>query len=158
MTNLDESYYMGIDPGGSGGLAVISHGGLVIGCQKMPATERDIWEWIVEASGNVRAVIEYINPAYQGTAKGSMAKLYGSYMQLRGYLVAAGIPFETALTRKWANRLGVHKSSKDESRTVWKNRLKAAAQSLFPQEKITLATADALLIAEYCRRIHNGIG
>ena len=39
------------------------------------------------------------------------------------------------------------------SKTEWKNKLKAKAQQLFPvwSKRITLATADALLIAEYGR-------
>jgi hypothetical protein len=35
-----------------------------------------------------------------------------------------------------------------------KQRNKAKAEELFPGQRITHATADALLIAEYCRRIH----
>ena len=35
--------------------------------------------------------------------------------------------------------------------TQWKNKLKARAQDLFPQIKVTLALADALLIMDYAR-------
>ena len=45
---------------------------------------------------------------------------------------------------------------KEESKSQWKNRLKAKAQQLFPKLKITLKTADAILIAEYCRRKREG--
>ena len=38
------------------------------------------------------------------------------------------------------------------SKTEWKNKLKAKAQQLFPGEKVTLATCDSLLIAEYGRK------
>lgn len=37
-------------------------------------------------------------------------------------------------------------------KTEWKNKLKAEAQRLFPNQKVTLKTADALLIYEYARR------
>lgn len=43
-----------------------------------------------------------------------------------------------------------------ESKQSFKNRLKDKAQQLFPREKVTLATADALLIAEYARRQFGG--
>ena len=46
--------------------------------------------------------------------------------------------------------------SKTESKTEWKNRLKGMAQQLYPDLKVTLATADALLIATYCKRKHEG--
>jgi hypothetical protein len=44
--------------------------------------------------------------------------------------------------------------SSEHTKTEWKNRLKAKAQQLFPQQSkhITLKTADALLIAEYARK------
>ncbi len=35
---------------------------------------------------------------------------------------------------------------------IFKNRLKGFAQQLYPLQKITLATADAFLIAEFGRR------
>lgn len=40
-------------------------------------------------------------------------------------------------------------------KTEWKNKLKSEAQRLFPNCKITLATADACLILEYGRRQEN---
>lgn len=35
------------------------------------------------------------------------------------------------------------------------NVTKAKAQELFPKEKVTHATADALLLATYCKRTHD---
>lgn len=52
---------------------------------------------------------------------------------------------------------GVKKTG-GETRDAFKNRLKAKAQQLFPQAKVTLATADAILLAEYCRRRKEGGG
>jgi hypothetical protein len=37
-------------------------------------------------------------------------------------------------------------SSKGTSKTEWKNKLKSEAQRLYPNQKITLANADAALI------------
>ena len=52
--------------------------------------------------------------------------------------------------QKWqkyfSNTLG---KSSDYEKREWKNRLKALAQRLFPQEKVTLDTADAILISYY---------
>ena len=74
------------------------------------------------------------------------------YGFLRGLLTAYNYPFEEVLPRKWQASFGM-KKGKDESNTQWKNRLKGKAQQLFPHLKVTLATADALLIAEYGRRL-----
>ena len=157
--------YIGIDPGKNGGIAWLT--GRKVQTVKMPATERDIWDLINSlSSGNAQAVIEWIHPAIQGIGKSPMSKLYGNYMQLRGFLRAADISSEDIKTAKWCQGLGIPKRKristalglKDvESDTQWKNRLKAKAQELFPHVTITLATADALLIAEFCRRKHRGL-
>ena len=71
-------------------------------------------------------------------------------------LTAAGIPFEEVTPVVWQRGLGIPVRKKDESRSQFKGRLKAKAQQLFPQVKVTLKTADALLISEYCRRKREG--
>ncbi len=148
---------IGIDPGVSGGIAVIN-GICEVEAFKMPPTERDIWELIeFFASGHrAFAYIEWIHPAIQKIGKSPMSKLYGNYMALRMALIAAGIPFETVQPVKWQPAMGIAKRGKNETQTKWKNRLKARAQQLFSPstgvKKVTLAVADALLIAEYGRR------
>lgn len=142
--------YLGIDPGASGGLAIISSNP---SGWDMPSTERDIWELIDHLSDSCdKALIEWIHPAIQGIGKSPMSKLYGNYMACRMALVAAEIPFDDVKPAAWQKELGM-KRSKDEKQHKWKGRLKQKAQQLFPQCHVTLKTADALLIAEYCRRI-----
>lgn len=88
---------------------------------------------------------------------------------LIGLLLAHEIPFEEMDPKTWQKALGIpprrRKPRKpkpfiqypsEESKSEWKNRLKAKAQALFPGLDITLATADALLIAEVARRIRVG--
>ena len=60
-------------------------------------------------------------------------------------LIASGIPFDRARAVKWQTALGC-RSGGD------KNVTKACAQRLFPGKKITHEIADALLLAEYCKR------
>ena len=52
--------------------------------------------------------------------------------------------------KEFSNSLG---KSRDYDKREWKNRLKGLAQQMFPAEKVTLKTADALLLAEYGRRV-----
>ena len=155
--------YLGIDPGMSGGLAALGvNGGVSI--TKMPATEADIWEWFQAFSHATFAVIEkvggYISGAGGkggGAANGSAMFKFGfSTGVLYGLLTAGGIPFEEVSPRIWQAELGILKRKKSESKTQWKNRLKALAQRLFPSVGVTLATADAILLAEYCRRLREG--
>lgn len=57
---------------------------------------------------------------------------------------------------RWQKALSISPRRSGEGRGAWKSRLKDVAQELFPQIRITLATADALLLAEYCRRRYAG--
>lgn len=150
--------YIGVDPGASGGIVELYPD--LTAAFPMPVTERDICGLLSGAAtgcANAFAVIEkvsgYIGEGQPGSA---MFKFGMSYGGLRMALIAAGIPFEEVTPQAWQKALGIGKRDKAESRTQWKNRLKAKAQQLFPQVKVTLATADALLIALYCKRKHTG--
>lgn len=156
------TYYLGIDPGKSGGLAVVGPDGLMRELIKMPPTERDLLDWLrwlksdPVTLGDVVGAVEWIHPAIKNIGKSPMSKLYGNYMSCRMALIASGIPFDTVMPAKWQRGIGVSKRGKTETPTQWKNRLKARAQELHPGEHITLATADALLIATFLQRLKLG--
>ena len=146
--------YIGIDPGQAGGLALIDG---VVNCVtaiKMPNTESDIWHWFSKV-GNSQcfAIIERVH-SMPGQGVASTFKFGQGYGGLRMALIAAGIPFEEVSPRSWQKYLNVTSRDKMETKTEFKNRLKAKAQQLFPQFDVTLMTSDAILIAEYNRRSH----
>jgi hypothetical protein len=69
---------------------------------------------------------------------------------VEGTVMATGIRLETISARSWQKVFGLSKTY-GEKPTEWKNRLKEKAQKVYadyPQLKITLKTADALLILE----------
>lgn len=148
--------YLGIDPGAKGGIGCITEpngGPTLIEWLKLDgASERDIGDWlygVIEVDKRVtHAVIERVASSPQmGVCS---AFTFGrSYGFLRGCLSALKIPFVEVSPQKWQKEFGITKS---ESKTEHKNKLKAKAQQLYPNEKITLATADALLLATFCRR------
>lgn len=129
----------------------------------MPDSVRDRWDWFANMAElmpcNTRpfAVLEqvggYVGQGQPGSAMFSFGAAYG-HMEMA--LAAAGIPYETVQPARWQKGLKIPGRKKDEGKTAWKNRLKARAQMLFPRVKVTLAVADALLIAEYCRRAREG--
>ena len=141
--------HIGIDPGVSGGIAWIDADGPH--AEKMPATIGDLWQLIagLEAS-ECYCVIEKVHTSPQMGVKSA-----GTFMQGKGQLLmalcAGGIPNEQVSPHKWQRTMGLL-SGKGKNKTDHKNKLKAKAQELFPALKITHATADALLLAEYCRR------
>lgn len=149
--NDREKFYIGIDPGKSGGIAIIDS--RVTFTRPMPSSERGIWEVIaVEDNSHTFAVIEKVHAMpKQGVT--SMFTFGVGYGGLRMALIAAGIPFEEVTPQKWQKSFGMVRK-KSELNSVWKRRLMAKAQQLFPLVDVTLKTADALLIAEYARRTY----
>lgn len=146
--------HIGIDPGQNGGIAYISEHGAIV--EKMPDTESevaDLLRLIKHQNKKVFALIEHVHSMpKQGVA--SSFKFGKSYGFLRACLICLDIPFEEVTPQKW-QKIFIY-NSKGDSKTKHKNKLKAKAQQLFPKHNITLATADAILIAEYCRRKRSG--
>ena len=147
---------IGIDPGVNGGIAWITDENPCV--EKMPETLQDLWELIqldiLHASGNLhfgcptrncKAYIEAVHSSPQMGVKSSFTFGQG-YGRLEMALTAAGIPFERVSPQKWQAALGCRTGGD-------KNVSKRKAQELFPSMKVTHATADALLIAEFGRRI-----
>ncbi|TXH46903.1 MAG: hypothetical protein E6Q97_28460 [Desulfurellales bacterium] len=137
--------YIGIDPGASGAIAAICP--LGPDWIKLCETEHDVSNWLRDISSfDCRAIIEQVQPMPRAVCGNvPMFKLGCSYGFLRGLLTGYGIKYEAARPQKWQKAMGcLTKGDKNVS--------KAAAQRLFPDIKITHANADALLIAEYCRR------
>lgn len=142
--------FCGFDPGGSGGFAVVDDNGDYVHAQKYgDLTERDIWDAVkgFTLSGDVGLVMcEAVHSMpKQGVA--SSFKFGASYGFLRGILAASAVPYEFVSPQKWQTKLGCRTGGD-------KNKSKAAAQQRHPGHKITHAVADALLIAEYARRMY----
>lgn len=145
--------YIGIDPGDQGGIAVLSADGSVVEVAKMPATPMDLLDFLSRHKDDSFCVLERVGgmPGNGGSAMFNFGKGYG---HLQMALLALGIPTNDVTPNKWEKSFQLGSSGK-YGKTEWKNRLKAKAQQLFPSlgRKITLATCDALLIAEYGRRL-----
>ena len=139
-------HYMGIDPGYSGAIAVINEEGKLVGLQRLKYTEHDIANFMMGRQLSVElAVLEKVSSMpRQGVA--STFKFGTSYGFCRGLLVCNRIRFETSTPGTWQRAMGC--LSKGD-----KNVTKAAAQRLFPGESVVHATADAMLLAEYARRL-----
>jgi hypothetical protein len=160
-------YFIGIDPGKSGGIAVIKTDNNIIplkcGAYKMPGTERDIYLFFntICKEENVFACIEFVS-AMPKQGVSSTFNFGRNYGFLRGMLVANSLSFREVTPQTWQKNMSVikkrHKNARGEiiveSNTLFKNRLKQKAQNLYPNVKMTLATCDAVLIAEYLRLMY----
>ena len=156
--------YMGLDPGLGGGIAAINNVTGEIVLFPLSTTDHAIWDAVQTACGlaegndiEIKACLEWINPAIQGIAKSGMSKLYGSYKALGMALVAAQISHEVVQPKKWQTAMGCPLRAKSDSSDKWKKKLLNHAKNLYPKQKgLSLATGDALLMATYYMRLHQG--
>lgn len=144
--------YIGVDPGQSGGIAMLRDDGSILSAVAMPDTESDILEALKDWNRyglNAKAVLERVwsSPGWGHAGAFKFGLNYGS---LRMALMAAQIPHEEVLPARWQTAMNC-RSGKD------KNVTKRRAQGLWPRYTITHALADALLIAEHCRRTDRGL-
>lgn len=145
------SAFIGIDPGKGGGLAAIDSIGAVLSTVRMPDTDTDLLRWLQAtwpSDGYRRAVIELLRPMPPSFRGGSIAnfQLGKSCGRLLMALAAAGIPFVEVTPVKWQTALQCRTGGD-------KNITKRRAAELFPGVKVTHAISDALLLAEFCRRM-----
>ncbi len=143
--------YIGIDPGKSGGIGFINEDGEVWAV-KNDCTYHDLTDAVRDAhfAGHAtisHAVIEEVHSSPQMGVRSAFAfgQSFGSLLML---LAALKIPHERVRPQKWQKALGCMTGGD-------KNVSKRRAQELFPSIKITHAIADALLLAEYSRRINS---
>ena len=148
---------LGVDPGASGGIAGIHEkiGGAAWALKDK--TLMDQWKLFMDHrksselnSTSIKAYLESVHSMPRDGVRSafSFGKSYGN---LEAFLVAAEIPFERVTPSVWQKEFGLIKR-KGETHTQKKNRHKALAQEMFPSVKVTHATADAILLAEYGRR------
>jgi crossover junction endodeoxyribonuclease RuvC len=138
---------LGIDPGKSGGFALITEtGGIAYAFDKHTPT--DIVQILRLVAPTIKiAYIERVSAMpKQGVV--SVFTFGQNYGWWQGVLTALGIRIERVVPLKWQTYMGCRTGGD-------KNVSKARAQELFPEEKITHAVADALLIAEYGRRVQS---
>lgn len=152
-------YVIGIDPGSNGGIAILDIDGNVVDVRKMPDTPQDILESLRRYSSmnnliffnEVVCYLEKVGTGMPGQSSRATATFARHCGHLEMALLALGIKTNDVTPAKWEKYYQLGKSS-GYSKTEWKNKLKAKAQQLFPKERVTLAVADALLLAEYGRK------
>lgn len=164
--------FLGVDPGKTGALAALYPDGHWQ-IAPMPGTDQDVLHWLRNVReteigwGRVHSVIEQIDPRpttvfdkttgkFRPTILKSTCLLYGHYLALKMALAACAIPYEEHPPIRWQKTFNLSPREKGETDNAWKKRLRARAQQLFPQVEIPLQAADAVLLAEYARRSHQG--
>lgn len=148
--------FVGIDPGANGGIA-INRGGEVL-LLKMPKTTLEFADVLKALHvGSTLVVIEKVGvrPDDVAVTDGAvnLGKLYrvqrmvANFEALKTALDLSGLAYVTAHPMKWQSFLNVR--IKGMEKAARKRHFKEVAQSLYPETKQTLWSADATLIMHF---------
>lgn len=148
---------IGVDPGSDGALAVIYEGRKSVRVFRFrDKSEQEIYDqFLIETMAPCRAYLEKVH-AMPGQGVTSMFTFGKNYGFLRGVMISLHIPFIDTPPQAWQKGIGI--GGKYESQPARKRAHLGLAQQLHPAIKTTLASADALLIAEYGYRMERGEG
>lgn len=177
--------YVGIDPGKSGGLAIIDpNRDPVVTHYPMPSSPQDLWAILDEKleleSYVAHIVIEKVRSSPQMGVVSAFTFGRG-YGVLLGVIATLDTPYKEETPQAWQKALRIPPRKKgklvykkgeygkkrvgEETKAQFKERLRVKAQQLFPKLSIwkeprskgkQLAICDALLIAAYCYKLHTG--
>lgn len=143
-----------IDPGKNGGLVLRSRNE-ILSVDAMPATCMDLTELLesyklkaIQANETLTAYIEVVH-SMPGQGTVSMFTFGQGFGHLEQALADFRIRTVKVQPNAWQTALSL--SSKGKTKREHKNVLKQRAQELFPNIKVTLGNADALLISEYAQ-------
>ena len=138
-----------IDPGASGGLALLNHES-IIDAFPMPdgmTGQIDAIRHIAVTNPGIMAVLEKVGFHRPGNSAVSTAKFARHCGHLEAALYTCGIPFVEVTPHKWMAAIGTMPADKKAR----KNFIKEEMARRFPHLKVTLGVADALGILCWAR-------
>lgn len=155
---------IGIDAGVNGGYAILHPHPLCANVadalndiQFFAEAMRKLKEYFQKCNIPLEAYVEqvsgYISCKHAQPASRSFV-LGKSYGEVIGILIALEIPFKTVTPQKWQGEILPEVKGLEYNER--KRRLREHAYKLYAFLKPTLKIADAILIAEYGRRVSNG--
>tara|TARA_R100001594_G_scaffold875_4_gene3612 strand:+ start:1836 stop:2309 length:474 start_codon:yes stop_codon:yes gene_type:complete len=153
MTLKSPSRVIGIDPGKNGGLVVITKDDIIAHkCPDTPDGMATLFGIALngDAPIDVHVVIEQVwaRPGNASRAAFSYGVNYGLWI---GIVASYEVDLKYVSPQKWMTHIGCPKGMNVTQRKNW---LKDKAKKMYPSlKKVTLATADAILIARYGKDI-----
>ena len=145
---------IGIDPGAKGGIAIYDEKEHNIILHKCPETTKEMSSILEAANANasisnqeISCAIEKVH-AFPTDARSSAFKFGMNFGMWLGVLGANKIPVLQVTPQRWMKEFQpLPKIKKDR-----KNEIKRIASEMMPENKITLSTSDAALIAVWYLR------
>lgn len=162
MEKIKINCVIGIDPGANGGLAVY-----IPDCKtkavKMPSDIADLRDFLGYYKENYQPIVFIeklsVRPDDIAAEKGktNLGKLYriqkmlANYEHLKAIIEAIGIPYVMVHPASWQSKLKLRKPGLKEERADRKRRYQGIAAKAYPEVKVSLWGADALLIMHFGR-------
>ena len=147
-----------IDPGKSGGLCVVQDD--FIEAKKCPSTVHDMSLLFALAINEtppefIRVVLEKVW-ARPHDGRSSIFTFAGNYGQWEGIIASHEMDIGYVTPQAWMKACGIPKKMTKKDR---KNYIKDLAKKLYPKlgKKVTLATADAIVLADYGKKKYDNI-
>jgi hypothetical protein len=152
MKTKSRSKYIGIDPGKSGGIAIIDEEGKMT-AYKCPSSSEEmalLFQILIGSTpaAEISLLMERVwaRPTNAVRAAFSYGVNYGQWL---GIAASHEVQMNTSIPVNWIKWVGCPKALKKDVRKRW---LKEKARELYPDvNKLTLATSDAILITHYAR-------
>lgn len=123
----------------------------------MPKTDREILNFctpparVSDDADRVAYLEDLVKYTGRNMPSSAMATYASNWGIIKGILTVLRYRIVLVPPKKWQAALGLGSKGKSTT-TEWKNKLKQRAEQLYPNIKVTLATADALLILEAARQ------
>ena len=150
----DSKIYVGIDPGKSGAICVIENNFIKAYPCPDNIQDRALLFAMAISVNETKTVVAYIEKVWARPtdAKGSIWKFAENYGVWKGIAGAYEIDLQTVSPQMWMKHFETPKMDK----SARKRYLRDKARSIYPDlKKVTLKTADAILIATYVKEINN---
>ena len=150
---------IGIDPGKSGGI-VVWRPNFKTEAKKMPAELTDLVEWFAYMNSVCHPIVFVeklqMRPDDIVGNPGKafrIQKMLADFEKLKTILTLTDTPFVLVNPMKWQSALKLR--LKGEEKPARKHRYQREAAKLYPDVKVTLWNADALLITHFGRKMLN---
>lgn len=153
----NEKIYLGIDPGKQGALALLSSSGEVLDLLDMPYLEKEKTLDVLTLADFLKRLLEkgslfcFLEKCqYTPHIKGSGAFTFGKTVgATETVLQVLGVPHQLVRPQEWKKNYSLINADKTASITLAKRLFPAVQDKLLKSKD---GRAEALLIAEYCRR------
>lgn len=141
-------FIIAIDPGVSGGISYGPRGGVptLVAMPNSAEALVELLEGLIAKHKDIYVFVEAVG-GFVGTPQpGSRMFTFGAnFGVLLGVVAALKLRCKQIRPQKWQTLLSIGNASGME-KAQWKRKLRDHASSLYPNHKVTLKTADALLI------------